>query len=57
MKFQDSSLNGSKVTVGKKKSVTHAWTHPCSKSNMPELLFQSTATIAVWSRHLSFSGS
>ena len=44
MKFQDSSFNGLKVTVGI-KSVTHARTHPRtharSKSNMPHQLFQS----------------
>ena len=45
MKFQDSSFNGLKVTVGT-KSVTHARTHPrthprSSKSNMPHQLFQS----------------
>ena len=48
MKFQDSSFNGLKVTVGT-KSVTHARTHACthartrahSKSNMPHQLFQS----------------
>ena len=27
MEFQDSSLNGSKVTVGIKTTVTDAWTH------------------------------
>ena len=36
MKFQDSSFNGLKVTVGTKR-VTHA----PSKSNMPHQLFQS----------------
>ena len=36
MKFQDSSFNGLKVTVGT-KSVTHAR----SKSNMPHQLVQS----------------
>ena len=36
MKFQDSSFNGLKVTVGT-KSVMHAR----SKSNMPHQLFQS----------------
>ena len=36
MKFQDSSFNGLKVTVGT-KSVTHARTHTHSKSNMPQL--------------------
>ena len=44
MKFQDSSFNGLKVTVGT-KSVKHPRTHPpkhaCSKSNMPHQLFQS----------------
>ena len=40
MKFQDSSFNDLKVTVGT-KSVTHARTHPRSKSNMPHQLFQS----------------
>ena len=40
MKFQDSSFNGLKVTVGT-KSVTHARTHARSKSNMPHQLFQS----------------
>ena len=39
MKFQDSSFNGLKVTEGT-KSVTHARTHPRSKSNMPHQLFQ-----------------
>ena len=36
MKFQDSSFNGLKVTVG-----TKSVTHPRSKSNMPHQLFQS----------------
>ena len=40
MKFQDSSFNGLKVTVGT-KSVTHEPTHPRSKSNMPHHFFQS----------------
>ena len=40
MKFQDSSFNGFKVTVGT-KSVTHAPTHARTKSNMPHQLFQS----------------
>ena len=40
MKFQDSSFNGLKVTVGT-KSVTHAPTNGSSKSNMPHQLFQS----------------
>ena len=44
MKFQDSSFNSLKVTVGT-KSVTHPPTHPLtnarSKSNMPHQLFQS----------------
>ena len=44
MKFQDSSFNDLKVTVGT-KSVTHPRTHPPthagSKSNMPHQLFQS----------------
>ena len=40
MKFQDSSFNGLKVTVGT-KSVTHAPTHARSKSNMPHQIFQS----------------
>ena len=40
MKFQDSSFNGLKVTVGT-KSVTHAPTNARSKSNMPHQLFQS----------------
>ena len=40
MKFQDSSLNGLKVTVCT-KSVTHAPTNGRSKSNMPHQLFQS----------------
>ena len=39
MKFQDSSFNGLKVTVGT-KSVTHAPTHARSKSNMPHQLFK-----------------
>ena len=44
MKFQDSSLNGLKVTVGTKSvthAPTHARTHARSKSNMPHQLFQS----------------
>ena len=44
MKFQDSSINGLKVTVGTKSVTharTHARTHPRSKSNMPNQLFQS----------------
>ena len=48
MKFQDSSFNGLKVTVGTKSVThppTHAPTHPRtharSKSNMPHQLFQS----------------
>ena len=44
MKFQDSSFNGLKVTVGTKSVThprTHARTHACSKSNMPHQLFQS----------------
>ena len=40
MKFQDSSFNSLKVTLGT-KSVTHAPTHARSKSNMPHQLFQS----------------
>ena len=40
MKFQDSSFNGFKVTVGT-KSVMHAPTHAHSKSNMLHQLFQS----------------
>ena len=40
MKFQDSSLNGLKVTVCT-KSVTHAPTNGRSKSNMPHQLFKS----------------
>ena len=40
MKFQDSSFNGLKVTVGT-KSVTNARTHARSKSNMPHQIFQS----------------
>ena len=40
MKFQDSSFNGLKVTVGT-KSVTHAPTHARSKSNMPHQFFHS----------------
>ena len=40
MKFQDSSFNGFKVTIGT-KSVTHTRTHARSKSNMPHQLFQS----------------
>ena len=39
MKFQDSSFNGSKVTVGT-KSVTHPRTNGRSKSNMPHQLFK-----------------
>ena len=56
MKFQDSSFNGLKVTVGT-KSVTHAPTHARSKSNMPHQLFQSwghnhlnTLDIGHWHR-------
>ena len=44
MKFQDSSFNGLKVTVGTKsvtQARTHARTHARSKSNMPHQLFQS----------------
>ena len=44
MKFQDSSFNGLKVTVGTKSVThpcTHARTHARSKSNMPHQLFQS----------------
>ena len=44
MKFQDSSFNGLKVTVGTKgvtHAPTHARTHARSKSNMPHQLFQS----------------
>ena len=44
MKFQDSSFNGLKVTVGTKSVTharTHAPTHTRSKSNMPHQLFQS----------------
>ena len=43
MKFQDSSFNGLRVTVGTKSvthAPTHARTHACSKSNMPHQLFQ-----------------
>ena len=40
MKFQDSSFNGLKVTVGT-KSVMQVPTHTRSKSNMPHQLFQS----------------
>ena len=40
MKFQESSFNGLKVTVGT-KSVTHAPTNGRSKSNMPHHFFQS----------------
>ena len=40
MKFQDSSFNSLKVTVGT-KSVTHPRTNGRSKSNMPHQLFQS----------------
>ena len=40
MKFQDSSFNGLKFTVGT-KSVTHTPTHARSKSNMPHQFFQS----------------
>ena len=40
MKFQDSSFNGLKVTVGT-ESVTHTRTNGRSKSNMPHQLFQS----------------
>ena len=38
MKFQGSSFNGLKVTVGT-KSVRHARTHARFKSNMPHQLF------------------
>ena len=44
MKFQDSSFNGLKVTIGTKSvthAPTHARTHARSKSNMPHQLFQS----------------
>ena len=39
MKFQDSSFNGLKVTVGT-ESVTHPRTNGRSKSNVPHQLFQ-----------------
>ena len=45
MKFQISSFNGLKVTVGTKSVThahTHARTHARSKSNMPHQLFQTT---------------
>ena len=42
MKFQDSSLNGKKITVGT-KSVTHPRTH--LKSNMPINFFKVTGII------------
>ena len=44
MKFQDSSFNGLKVTVGTKivtQPRTHPRTHARSKSNMPHQLLQS----------------
>ena len=42
MKFQDSSFNGLKVTVGTKcDPPTHPLMHARSKSNMPHQLFQS----------------
>ena len=50
MKFQESSFNGLKVTVGT-KSVTHAPTNGRSKSNMPHQLFQSWGhnyKIIIW---------
>ena len=60
MKFQDSSFNGLKVTVGT-KSVTHAPTHPLtharSKSNMPHQLFQSwghNESLYKWSRSVTY---
>ena len=40
MKFQDSSFNSLKVTVGT-KSMKHPRTNGRSKSNMPNQLFQS----------------
>ena len=52
MKFQDSSFNGLKVTVGTKSVThprTHAPTHERSKSNMPHQLFQS------WGHNYSLS--
>ena len=56
MKFQDSSFNGLKVTVGT-KSVTHAPTNGRSKSNMPHQLFQSwghnQATVATSHENVS----
>ena len=51
MKFQDSSFNGLKVTVGT-KSVTHPSTQPRSKSNMPHQLFQSLGH-KKWRHHFS----
>ena len=57
MKFQDSSFNGLKVTVGT-KSVTHAPTHPPtharSKSNMPHQLFQSWGHKKIVMQRLNF---
>ena len=47
MKFQDSSFNGFKVTVGT-KSVTHPRMHAHSKSNMPHRLFQ------IWGHNKNF---
>ena len=43
MKFQDSSLNGLKDTVGT-KSETHARMHARSKSNVPHQLFSKLGT-------------
>ena len=51
MKFQDSSFNGLKVTVGTKSVThprTHAPTHARSKSNMPHQLFQSWGHKKTW---------
>ena len=58
MKFQDSSFNGLKVTVGT-KSVTHATTNGRSKSNMPHQLFQSWGhnKKRQWARQITLSGS
>ena len=52
MKFQDSSFNCLKVTVGT-KSVTHPRTNARSKSNVPHQLFETeskTINNIIWNR-------
>ena len=60
MKFQDSSFNGLKITLG--DPCMH--TRGCSKSNMPNQLFQSWGinnpkeiSIQVWNLYATYMGS